>query len=481
MADQISFVLVVFTVAVALLHFIHRWWNIHGGRKRSNNEENQEARLPPGSTGWPLIGESFSFYRSMTNNHPRKFIDDREKRYNSDIFISHLFGRRVVVSADPQFNKFVLQNEGRLFKAQYYESFKTLIGNYGLLSVHGDLQRKLHGIAVNLLRFERLRVDFMEEIQSLVHSTLDRWAEMKDIALQNECHQMILNLMAKQLLDLSPSKETTEICELFVDYTNAMLSIPIKIPGSNYAKGIKARQLLIRKISEMIKERRNHPQVLHNDLLAKLLEEGSLSDEIICDFILFLLFAGHETSSRALTFAIKFLTYCPEAVEQMQKEHDAILKIKGVHKKLEWEDYKSMKFTQCVINETLRLGNFSLAISREATKDITVKDYLIPKGSMILVVLAATHLRESSYNEALIFNPWRWEPDQDVSNNVLFTPFGGGGRLCPGYHLAKLELALFLHIFVTRFRWEALGNDRTSYFPLPYLTEGFPIRLHCRQ
>jgi hypothetical protein len=80
MADQISLVLVVFTAAVALLHLIHRWWNIHGGRKRSNNEENQEARLPPGSTGWPLIGESFSYYRSMSSNQPRKFVDEREKR-----------------------------------------------------------------------------------------------------------------------------------------------------------------------------------------------------------------------------------------------------------------------------------------------------------------------------------------------------------------------------------------------------------------
>lgn len=307
MADQISVVLVVFTAAVALLHLIHRWWNIHGGRKRSINGGNQEARLPPGSTGWPLIGESFSYYRSMTSNNPRKFVDEREKRYDSNIFISHLFGRRAVVSADPQFNKFVLQNEGRLFQAHYQESLKTLIGKYGLLSVHGDLQRKLHGIAVNLLRFERLKFDFMEEIQSLVHSTLDRWADMKDIALQNECHQMVLNLMAKQLLDLSPSKETREICELFVDYTNAVIAIPIKIPGSTYAKGIKARQLLIGKISQMVQERRNNPHVVHNDLLQKLMEEGSLSDEVICDFILFLLFAGHETSSRAMTFAIKFL------------------------------------------------------------------------------------------------------------------------------------------------------------------------------
>ena len=122
-----------------------------------------------------------------------------------DIFISHLFGRQAVVSTDPQFNKFVLQNEGRLFEAHYQESLKTLIGNYGLLSVHGDLQRQLHGIAVNLLRF-----DFMEEIQSLVHSTLDRWAEMKEIALQNESHKA----REIQLVYLKKKSCTTQV-EIF--------------------------------------------------------------------------------------------------------------------------------------------------------------------------------------------------------------------------------------------------------------------------
>lgn len=481
MADKISLLLAVFTGAVVLLHLIYRWWSIHGGPKRSNNEQNQEPRLPPGSTGWPLIGESFSYYRSMTSNNPRKFVDDREKRYDSDIFVSHLFGGKAVVSADPQLNKFVLQNEGRLFQAHYPKALKALIGKYGLLSVHGQLQRKLHGIAVNLLRFERLKVDFMEQIQSLVHSTLDKWADMKTIYLQNECHQMVLNLMAKQLLDLSPSKETNEICELFIDYTNAVASIPIKIPGSTYAKALKAREILIGKISMMIEERRNHCEVVHTDLLAKLLEEGTLSDEIICDFILFLLFAGHETSSRAMTFSIKFLTNCPRALEQMKEEHDAILKSKGGDKRLDWDDYKSMKFTQCVIDETLRLGNFAPGIFREAKEDTIVKDCLISKGSIVYAFLTATHLHEKFHNEALTFNPWRWEVEQDLSNDNLFTPFGGGARLCPGSHLAKLELSLFLHIFITRVRWEALGDDCTSYFPLPYLTKGFRISLHSRE
>nr|AIK01725.1 CYP720B2 [Pinus banksiana] len=445
-------------------------------------------KLPPGSTGWPLIGETISFFRGINSTaQPRQFIQERERRYG-EIFRSNLFGRsRIVVSVDPEFNKHVLQHEGRQFQANYPKPLRNLIGKYGLLSVHGDLQRKLHGAAVNLLRFERLSVDFMEDIQNLLHITLAKWEAKRDIHLQEECHQLVLNLMAKQLLDLSPSKDTEEICEAFGHFSEALLAVPIKIPGTKYARGFKAREFLIKKIYESIEDRRQHPEAVHNDLLTKLLKEDSFSEEIIADFILFLLFAGHETSSRSMSFAIKFLTDCPRALEELKAEHDALLKRKGnlKNQKLNWDDYQSLKFTQCVIHETLRVGNFGPGVFRETKEDIKTKGgFVIPRGWTVYVFLTGTHLDEKYHSSALKFDPWRWQPhlqDQELLKNPSFMPFGGGARLCPGMHLAKMELALFLHNFVTKFRWEALQDDKISYFPFPRLIKGLPIRIRLRE
>lgn len=44
-----------------------------------------------------------------------------------------------------------------------------------------------------------------------------------------------------------------------------------------------------------------------------------------------------------------------------------------------------------------------------------------------------------------------------IPGNV-FTPFGGGGRLCPGYELARVVLSVFLHRFVTQFRYFEIIN-----------------------
>ncbi|KAH9320627.1 hypothetical protein KI387_015266 [Taxus chinensis] len=443
-----------------------------------------KPKLPPGSAGLPFIGETIRFLLDAKSSR-RKFFDEHELRYGP-IFRCNLFGRaRAVVSVDPEFNKYVLQNEGRLFEAKYLASFRHLIGKYGLSAVQGELQRKLHGTAVNLLKHERLSSDFMDDIQDIFLAGMRKWEEQGDIPIQHKCNQasiIVLNLMAKKLLDLPPAEEMKDVYKAFDDFVGAVFSLPLNIPGTTYARGIQARGILLKRIHECIKERRQHPEVVRNDLLTKLLREGTFSDEIIADTIIFFVFAGVETSSMAMAFAVKYLTENPRALEELRAEHDALLKAKGKgNEKLTWNDYQSMKFVHCVINETLRLSSATVVLFREAKQDIKVKDFVIPKGWTVYAFLSATHVDEKYHYEADKFLPWRWQnKGQEILDEPCYMPFGRGGRLCPGLHLARFEIALFLHNFVTKFRWEALEVNHATHFPLPSMAKGFPIRLHSR-
>ncbi|GLJ21150.1 hypothetical protein SUGI_0386900 [Cryptomeria japonica] len=155
--DWVQLLLMRLVLSVTFLVFTKFWV---GGK----SSKTQYKSLPPGSTGWPLIGETISFYRAMRSPlHPRQFIEDHEKRYGP-IFRSNLFGRAdTIVSVDPEFNRYVLQNEGRLFESSYPNSFKNIVGRNSLLVVHGDLQRKLHAIAANLLKHNSLISDFLDD------------------------------------------------------------------------------------------------------------------------------------------------------------------------------------------------------------------------------------------------------------------------------------------------------------------------------
>lgn len=54
-----------------------------------------------------------------------------------------------------------------------------------------------------------------------------------------------------------------------------------------------------------------------NGVLGRLIEEESLSDDAVADFIINLLFAGNETTAKTMLFAVYFLTQCPKALKQL--------------------------------------------------------------------------------------------------------------------------------------------------------------------
>ena len=59
-----------------------------------------------------------------------------------------------------------------------------------------------------------------------------------------------------------------------------------------------------------------------------------------------------------------------------------------------------------------------------------------------------------------------------------FVPFGGGPRMCPGREFARLEILVFMHRLVTKFKWEKLiPNEKIIYQPSPIPVNGLPIRL----
>ncbi|KAL7588287.1 hypothetical protein Lser_V15G40473 [Lactuca serriola] len=452
---------------------------------KSVNLKRNKGKLPPGGRGWPIVGDSISWYNSVASSHPATFVQQQVLRYGK-IFSCNIFGRRAVVSADPIFNKYVMQNEGRFFKSSYPKSFRDLVGKNGVITAQGDQHRKLHTIASNMMRTDTLKSRFLIDIQLVMHQTFATLHHNQTILLQDVCRKLAINLMVNQLLGVSSESEVGEMAQLFSTFVDGCLSLPVSLPGFAYHTAMNARKNIIRKIEKIIHETRHGECDGDGGLVGRLVEEGSLRDEAISDFIINLLFAGNETTAKTMLFAIYFLTTSPEAANKLLEEHQNIrnkrLDSDGEIYMLTWEDYKSMSFTQNVIDETLRLGGIAIWLMREAKEDVEYQDYVIPKGSFVVPFLSAIHQDENFHEKANSFNPWRWmDPqNQDKRNwrtSPFYSPFGGGARLCPGAELARLQIALFLHYFVISYRWTQVKEDRMSFFPSARLVNGFPIQL----
>nr|XP_043607615.1 cytochrome P450 90B1 [Erigeron canadensis] len=442
--------------------------------------------LPPGNMGWPFIGETIGYLKPYSATTTGAFMEQHVSRFGK-IYKSHLFGEPTIVSADPGLNRYILQNEGRLFECSYPKSIGGILGKWSMLVVVGEMHRDMRLISLNFLTNSRLKTQLLKEVEKHTLWVLDSWKENTPFCAQDEAKKFTFNLMAKHIMSLDPGEQETEqLKKEYVTFMKGVVSPPLNFPGTAYWKALKSRSTILNFIEVKMEERQqkldegNDVEKVEDDLLGWVLKNSNLSKEQILDLVLSLLFAGHETSSVSIVLAIYFLESCPTAVHQLREEHEEIAKAKMLsgQKDLTWDDYKKMEFTQCVINETLRFGNVVRFLHRKAIKDVRYKGYDIPCGWKVLPVIAAVHLDPTIFDQPHVFDPWRWQgsvPATTSPNN--FMPFGGGPRLCTGSELAKVEMAIFIHHLVLKYHWELADSDQPFAYPYLDFPKGLPIRI----
>ncbi|KAH9327104.1 hypothetical protein KI387_007282, partial [Taxus chinensis] len=360
-----------------------------------------------------------------------------------NIFTSHVFGQPTIVSCDPELNFYILQNEDRLFQSSYPKPIHGILGEFSMLVIVGDAHKRIRSLALNMINAAKTSTDFLHDIEWNAVYVFDRWNHEQNIVVCEEARKFTFNVMVKQILSLKPeSPEALQILGELLTFMNGLVSLPLNIPGTRYARAVKSRFRIFATVKSIIDERRKRHDYTGGDFLDSILTDSNLSDEEMQSLVLDLVFAGYETTSTLISLVLKFLTDCPKALEQLKSEHEFIRRGKEKDECLNMDDYKQMTFTQNVINEALRLGNVVKFVHRKAVKDIKFKEYDIPAGWKVLPILSAVHLDSSNFDNPFEFNPWRWK--MPIAGKK-FNPFGGGTRLCPGYELARLEAAVFFH------------------------------------
>ncbi|KAI9174330.1 hypothetical protein LWI28_015744 [Acer negundo] len=348
-------------VIISITHWIYRWRN-----PRCN------GKLPPGSMGLPLLGESIQFFAPNTSSEIPPFVKKRMERYGP-IFRTNLVGRPVVISADSDLNYYIFQQEGRLFKSWYPDTFTEIFGQQNVGSLHGFIYKYLKNMVLNLFGPESLK-KMLPEVEQVACRKLQGWSSQSIIELKDASASMIFDLTAKKLISYDQENSSENLRESFSAFIQGLISFPLNLPGTAYHK-------------------------------------------------------------------------C------LQEEHEAILKNRENNGSgLTWKEYKSMTYTFQFINETVRLANIVPGIFRKALKDIQYQGYTIPAGWAIMVCPPAVHLNPAKYEDPLAFNPSRWKGMETYGASKNFMAFGGGMRFCVGTEFTKVQMAVFLHCLVTKYR-----------------------------
>ncbi len=174
-------------------------------------------------------------------------------------------------------------------------------------------------------------------------------------------------------------------------------------------------------LKDQIKFRKAHKKLYKdNDILTLLIEaEGlELSETELLHQCIFMLNAGHETSTNMLSHGLNELINHRDQFKLLQKEPNRI---------------------NTAIDEILRFQPPIQINNRRCLENTNLGDIAIPKGSSVHMIIAGANRDPLQFFEPEIFNISR-SPNRHLS-------FGLGIHICAGINLARLEAKIaFLNL-----------------------------------
>ncbi|KAJ4747027.1 Cytochrome P450 [Rhynchospora pubera] len=402
-SDPVLLSLTLPLVTVIAILLVSIFW-IYG---RKNGAD---SKLPPGDKGWPIVGYIFSPFKPHPATTLGDYLNIQFSRYGK-IFSTRYRGKTVIISADCEFNRFVLQNEQTLFQNNLPLGFKKFMGEGSLPFLTGDVYRSKKSLMVAFFNSWQIQSRFLAEVEEAAKAVMTSWRQRRQILADEEINKFLFNIAIEKAMGMTPDDhEVEELRKAFIAAYDGFYAVPTSLPFTRYSKALKARDIICSIVKRKAEDRMLRIDKMdekENDLLWYCLKNSSLASiPNICDEVVGFIFAALLNTQNTIALAIYLLGKCPKSLRQLRDEFKQTDTDELAN--LTWDAYKNMEFCQSVINETLRLGNIVPRLWRKTLSDVNYKGYIIPQGTTVITHIAAMHLDPSAFENPNIFDPWRW-------------------------------------------------------------------------
>ncbi|KAI9124506.1 hypothetical protein K1719_004428 [Acacia pycnantha] len=469
----LTLLLFVSFVTLSLFFLFYKHWSMFTA-----------SNLPPGKVGYPVIGESLEFLSTGWKGHPEKFIFDRMHKFSSHIFKTCILGEPAAVFCGPQCNKFLFSNENKLVTSWWPDSVNKVFPS-SLQTNSKEEAKKMRKLIPQFLNPEALQryIGIMDGLAQRHFAS--GWENKKEVTVFPLAKRYTFWLACRIFVSVEDPNHVAKFADPFQLLAAGIIAMPIDLPGTPFNKAIKASKFVRKELLEIIKQRKvdlaEGKAATTQDILSHMLttsdENGVFMKELdIADKILGLLIGGHDTASAACTFIVKFLAELPHIYDKVYEEQMEIANSKAPGALLNWDDIQKMKYSWNVACEVMRLAPPVQGSFREALNDFIFNGFTIPKGWKLYWSANTTHKNAEYFPEPEKFDPTRFEGNGPAP--FTFVPFGGGPRMCPGKEYARLEILVFMHNLVKRFKWQKLlPDEKIIVDPMPMPAKGLPVRL----
>jgi len=179
-------------------------------------------------------------------------------------------------------------------------------------------------------------------------------------------------------------------------------------------------------LSNLIARRRAAPGDLDSDVLTRLIQgegaEAQLSEIELIQNCIFILNAGHETTTNLIGNGLALLQDYPDQRERLLKQPDLI---------------------NPAVEEMLRFRSPNQLGNRETTADIEIDGLTIAKGTNLHLLIGAANRDPDVFDAPTMFDISR-KPNRHLA-------FAGGPHVCVGLTLARMEGRIAIARLLQRF------------------------------
>uniref|UniRef100_A0A6G1R778 Cytochrome P450, family 2, subfamily J, polypeptide 22 n=1 Tax=Hypotaenidia okinawae TaxID=2861861 RepID=A0A6G1R778_9GRUI len=427
--------------------------------------------FPPSPFALPFIGHMYL----MDFKDPSVMVQKLVEKYGA-IFSVQMGSMSFVFVNGLRMVKEVLVNQGENFIGRPEIPIdKEVFSNMGLVSSNGLLWKQQRRFALTTLRNFGLGKRSLEErIQEECRFLVDAFGEEQGnpfnphFKINNAVSNIICSITfgnrfeyhdeefqkLLQLMDETVTLHGTIMSQLY----NSFPSIIKFLPGSHQTifKNWRSLKNFVREKVKKHKEDWNPTE--SRDFIDSYLQEiakdnCSFQEENLVACALDLLFAGTETTSTTIRWALLYMAIHPEIQARVQAEIDAVI---GQARQPALEDRSNMPYTNAVIHEVQRKSNIiPFNVPRLTVKDIVLDGFHIPKGTVLLPNLTSVMFDKEEWETPNSFNPGHFLKDGQFWKREAFMPFSIGKRACLGEALARSELFLFFTALLQKFTFQA--------------------------
>ncbi len=200
--------------------------------------------------------------------------------------------------------------------------------------------------------------------------------------------------------------------------------------------------------------------------------------------VLTLLLAGEDTTAHSLAWTLPYLAADPALQARLHERALAMLGDASVVTSL--DALRELDEFEALSTEATRLRPVVAFLILDAIQDEQLGDLAVPAGTRVIFLMRPQATNPAHFDDPQVFRPERWT-DPIARGDSAHEPrahnqFGAGPRVCPGRHLASVEMRLVLSMLLRHFEVELacdpLEIDEVCAFTV--MPSRMPVRLRLR-